>query len=176
MMKSNLKKSNLDKIYILDLALTLEKEWKKLSISDTVLFYHKLCYTFAKKFDEVYVIDCGNSLNPYGISLLAKFDSRDPFVILNKIKISRVFTVFQLDSAVSKVISKNPKIFLITELDKILSDESISNQEKVATIKSAFKKIKKTKASVFITFNKKVYYKLSKEMELWEKQSLPQLG
>jgi hypothetical protein len=56
-----------------------------------------------------------------------------------------VFTVFQLDSAVSKVISKNPKIFLITELDKILSDESISNQEKVVTIKSAFKKLRKLK-------------------------------
>jgi hypothetical protein len=95
-MKSNLKKSNLDKIHILDLALTLEKEWKKLSISDTVHVYHKLCYTFAKKFDEVYVIDCGNSLNPYGISLLAKFDSRDPFVILNKIKYQECLLFFSL--------------------------------------------------------------------------------
>ncbi len=162
------------KLILHDFDILLRKNWSIIEVKNSTMFYHQFVYKISSKIDNIYIIDCGNSINPYIISTLAKYEKKDVFFILNKIKISRVFTVFQLETAILKVLKHLPEVVFITDIDKILKDEGISDKEKIVTIKSSFKHLSKVKFSIFITFGSKIYYKVNKEIGLWEKQYLQQ--
>ncbi len=128
----------------------LENQWKKIEISNGKYHYHYMLYKFTKNSKNVSLIDCGNRFNPFLITNIAKFENLDPKKLLSRIKIVRVFTVFQLKTAINKSITTNPDIIIISDIDEILKDQSISEEEKRIYISSVVEKIKLVDIPFFI--------------------------
>ncbi|WP_456399767.1 hypothetical protein [Persephonella sp.] len=128
----------------------LEKQWEKIEISNGKYHYHYLLYKFTKNTKSVSLIDCGSRFNPFLITNVAKFEKLDPKKLLEMIKIVRVFTVFQLKPAVEKSLNTHPDVIIISDIDELLKDQSVSEEEKKIAVSSAVKKIADLNIPVFI--------------------------
>ncbi|WP_457621983.1 hypothetical protein [Persephonella sp.] len=128
----------------------LEKQWEKIEISNGKYHYHYMLYKFTKSSKNVSLIDCGNRFNPFLITNVAKFENLDPKKLLNLIKIVRVFTVFQLKTAIDKSLKTAPDVIIISDIDEVLKDQSISEDEKRLSLSSVVEKIKGINLPVFI--------------------------
>ncbi|WP_457640751.1 hypothetical protein [Persephonella sp.] len=128
----------------------LEKQWKKIEISNGKYHYHYLLYQFTKNSQSVGLIDCGNRFNPFLITNAAKFENSNPKQLLNMIKIIRVFTIFQLKTAIEKSLELNPDVIIISDIDEILKDQSVSKREKELALFSIMEKIQQIKTPIFI--------------------------
>ena len=139
----------------------VEKIGKKLEVKNGKYQYHYLTYQFTKRSKKVCLIDCGSRFNPFLITNAAKLEKIDPEKLLKLIKISRVFTVFQLKTAVEKCLSDNPDVLIISDIDQLVKDQSISDIEKENALTSAVVVISKLHIPVFVVGNNFMFTNLS---------------
>ena len=113
-------------------------------------YYHYLLYKFARKYHKVYLIDCGNRFNPFLISNTASFEKIKAEELLEKIKIIRVSNLFQLKEALEKALKENPDILVVSDIEVILKDQSISEKDRENIFTSELAFINRVEIPVFV--------------------------
>jgi len=122
----------------------------KIEIKNGKYHYHYLLYKFTTKSQKVCLIDCGNRFNPFLISNAAKFEKKNARELLEKIKIIRVFNLFQLKKAVEKAVRENPDVLVVSDIDTLMKDQSIPDKERENAFMSALSLINRIEIPVFV--------------------------
>ena len=122
----------------------------KIEIKNGKYHYHYLIYKFTRRSQKVSLIDCGNRFNPFLISNAAKFEKINAEKLLEKIKIIRVFNIFQLKKAVEKAIKENPDVLIVSDIETLLKDQSIPDKERENSFTSALAFINRIDIPVFV--------------------------
>jgi hypothetical protein len=118
---------------------------KKICVDNYKAYKHNIIY-----------IDGGMSFNPYGIAKYAVESEIDQRAVLEHIHISRVFTLFQLntilqDKLEQKIVEYNPKILIIGKFLALYVDSEVSSNQVNIIMKNNLKKIKELAKKYEIT-------------------------
>ena len=128
----------------------LHKLKNKIEIKNGKYHYHYLIYKFTRRSQRVSLVDCGNRFNPFLISNAARFEKIKAEELLEKIKIIRVFNIFQLKKAVEKALKENPDVLIVSDIEVILNDQGISEKERENAFRSALTLINRIDIPVFV--------------------------
>ncbi|MGM0608212.1 MAG: hypothetical protein ACQESP_07320 [Candidatus Muiribacteriota bacterium] len=116
-------------ITILKNELLLSHKWHITENPDPQGHIHMKLYEYILNKKNIKLIDCGNRFNPYFLARVARYSKVNINQLLERIQISRVFTIYQLKNRLkSEKNSRNIPVFL-SDIDKIIEDESISETE-----------------------------------------------
>ena len=134
--------------------LTLSN-WQVIQCDNSYNYIHSKIFEFASEQRQINLIDCGSRFNPYILAKAARYSRINIEKMLSCINISRMFTVYQLKSQLE--IEKNSCInpIIISDIDRIIDDDSISENEMEKVLDICILKILEIKSPVLIGTRKR---------------------
>ncbi len=127
-----------------------EGHWNLSSGRSSVSTYHEILLDCACAGKEVCLIDCGCRFDPYALTRFLRHRRLDTTCVLDRIFISRVFTVHQLNTALRRE-NVTHGVMLISDLDRVISDDSIPDIEMRNVVRDCIFHLEGLRTPVFIT-------------------------
>ncbi|MFZ1080907.1 MAG: hypothetical protein WAO19_03175 [Candidatus Kryptoniota bacterium] len=111
-----------------------------------------------RKLPSVTVVDGANRYDAYELARLARLSGMDPFEVLNRVFVSRIFTAFQADGVITRGVGpflneSKAKVLIVLGLLHTFYDDQISVREaekSLARISAKFDVLKKSGVSLLL--------------------------
>jgi len=99
----------------------------------------RLAVLSASRGDATYYIDGAHRADPFSMARVLRLQRQDPRPVLERIRIARAFTAYQMDSLVRESLTELqelPEILIVTAMDSLLSDPEVDREEAKAMVQN----------------------------------------
>ncbi len=120
----------------------------------------------------LYVLDAGNRFNVYPVARMIRQQRQNPYTVLQRIKISRAFTCYQVDTIIREW-QVSASVLLVFDLLSTFYDENVDLKESIRLLKVFLARLKiisqtcpvvvSTRLPAAINAERMVLYELLKE-------------